>query len=68
MLPQNPHPLQKALFCQPVGANEVVCSIERFDLLAVTTSLKESTKGEIVQCRGGRLTSLDASLAQCFAF
>ena len=47
MLPHDPHPQQKALFCQQVEANEVVCSIERFDLLAVTTSLKESTKGKI---------------------
>ena len=56
MLPHNPHPLQKALFCQPVGANEVVCSIERFDLLAVTTSLMESTKGEIGQWTLSRLS------------
>ena len=47
LLPQDPHPPQKALFCQQIEGNEVVCSIERFDLLAVTTSLKESTKGEI---------------------
>ena len=47
-MPQDPHPQQKALFCQQVVANEVVCSIERFDLLAVTTSLKESTKGNII--------------------
>ena len=47
MLPQDPHPQQKALFCPLVEANEFVCSIERFDLLAITTSLNESTKGEI---------------------
>ena len=47
LLPQDPHPPQKALFCQKIESDEVVCSIGRFDLLAVTTSLKESTKGEI---------------------
>ena len=41
MLPHDPQ------FDPQVEASEVVCSIERFELLAVT-SLKESTKGKIV--------------------
>ena len=35
LLPQDPHPPQRALFCQKIESNEVVRSIERFDLLAV---------------------------------
>ena len=39
LLPQDPHPPQKALFCQKIESNEVVCSIERFDLLALHYNL-----------------------------